>query len=395
LVKVIKGFFYGRKLRRKEAMAMDWTSQQLAWINLALVPGVGPKTLQRILTADVSLEGIYSLQKKELKAIGLSEKSAEHIGLHPPNNPSKSVDSALTWAQKSGHHLLTLACEHYPEQLKQIATAPPLLMVKGNIESLSFPQVAMVGSRYPTSNGAQQAYDFAQQLTNLGLTITSGLARGVDALAHQGVVDVGGTTIGVLGTGIDSIYPKANAKLAEQMLEKGALVSEFALGAKAIKGHFPRRNRIVSGLSLATLVVEATLKSGSLITARQALEQNREVMAIPGAIHNPQKAGCHYLIRQGAKLIEKPEQVMEELNLQISQVNRGVSRQQDCAQENNAHLDLCGEQLKVYSALDYDGLDMESLVNKTRLDVGQLSMVLMELELAGILTQTQGVYARC
>jgi DNA processing protein len=268
-------------------------------------------------------------------------------------------------------------------------------MVKGNLDALSYPQVAMVGSRYPTSSGAQQAYDFAQQLSHLGVTITSGLAKGVDALAHQGVVDVSGSTIAVLGTGIDEIYPKANTKLAEQIIEQGALVSEFPLGTKAMKGHFPRRNRIVSGLSLATLVVEATLKSGSLITARQALEQNREVMAIPGVIHNPQKAGCHFLIRQGAKLIETPEQVLEELSLQLAPQNKGSSHIKSCAQQNSASLELHGEQLKVYDAVDYDGLDMESLVNKTRLDVGQLSMVLMELELSGLLKQEQGLYARC
>jgi DNA processing protein len=373
---------------------MDWTSQQLTWIHLALVPGIGPKTIQKINASNIELTEIYQLDIASLKNIGVSEKSAKHMVQHPPSKPSRSVEAALTWAQTSTHHLLTQACEHYPERLRQITTSPPLLMVKGNIEVLNFEQVAIVGSRYPTNSGAQQAYDFAQQLANLGVTVTSGLARGVDALAHQGVVDVSGATVAVLGTGIDDVYPKANAKLAEQITEKGALVSEFALGAKAIKGHFPRRNRIVSGLSLATLVVEATLKSGSLITARQALEQNREVMAIPGAIQNPQKAGCHYLIRQGARLIESPEQILEELRLQIPAKNAAQSLKKDCGQENNEQLELQGEQLKVYDALDYDGIDMESLINKTRLDVGQLSMVLMELELAGILTHEQGVYAR-
>jgi len=374
---------------------MAWTTQQLNWINLALTPGIGPKAIQKLLAQNVSPSEIYHLTVKDIQALCISEKIAQDILKHPPNKPSKRVEAALTWAQSSSHHLITLDCTSYPEHLKHIATAPPLLMVKGNLDALSYPQVAMVGSRYPTSSGAQQAYDFAQQLSHLGVTITSGLAKGVDALAHQGVVDVSGSTIAVLGTGIDEIYPKANTKLAEQIIEQGALVSEFPLGTKAMKGHFPRRNRIVSGLSLATLVVEATLKSGSLITARQALEQNREVMAIPGAIHNPQKAGCHFLIRQGAKLIETPEQVLEELSLQLAPQNKGSSNINSCAQQNSASLELQGEQLKVYDAVDYDGLDMESLVNKTRLDVGQLSMVLMELELSGLLKQEQGLYARC
>jgi DNA processing protein len=374
---------------------MDWTTQQLALINLALVPGIGPKTLQKLLAQDISPSDIYAMDSAQLASVGIGKKIAQYMVQHPVSKPSKQVEAALRWAQTPHHHVLTLACDAYPERLKHIATSPPLLMVKGNLDVLTYPQLAMVGSRYPTSSGAQQAYDFAQQLSNMGLTITSGLARGIDALAHQGVVDVGGATVGVLGTGIDVIYPKANEKLAEQIIERGALVSEFPLGTKAMKGNFPRRNRIVSGLSLGTLVVEATLKSGSLITARQALEQNREVMAIPGAIHNPQKAGCHYLIRQGAKLIETSGQILEELSLQITQQNAGLASKLDCEQVSCANLELQGEQLKVYDALDYDGLDMESLVNKTRMDVGQLSMLLMELELAGILKQEQGVYARC
>lgn len=374
---------------------MDWTKQQLAWINLALVPGVGPKTLQKILAQNATPSELYDMELSQLLALGIREKAAKQIEQTPPNQLNEHAEKALSWAQDEGHHLITLACDTYPERLKNIETAPPLLMVKGNLEALSHPQVAMVGSRYPTSSGGQQAYDFAQQLSELGLTITSGLARGIDALAHQGVVDVKGSTLGVLGTGIDEIYPRANAKLADKIIEQGAIISEFPLGTKAMRSHFPRRNRIVSGLSLGTLVVEATLKSGSLITARQALEQNREVMAIPGAIHNPQKAGCHFLIRQGAKLIETPEQVLEELSLQIGQQTSGFKDKNDCEKLNSTKLELQGEQLKVYDALDYDGLDMESLVNKTRLDVGQLSMVLMELELAGILKQEQGVYARC
>ena len=189
---------------------MAWTTQQLNWINLALTPGIGPKTLQKLLAQNVSPSEIYHLTVKDIQALGISEKIAQDILKHPPNKPSKRVESALTWAQSSNHHLITLDCTSYPEHLKHIATAPPLLMVKGNLDALSYPQVAMVGSRYPTSSGAQQAYDFAQQLSNLGVTITSGLAKGVDALAHQGVVDVSGSTIAVLGTGIDEIYPKAN-----------------------------------------------------------------------------------------------------------------------------------------------------------------------------------------
>lgn len=374
---------------------MDWSSKQLAWLSLAMVPGIGPKTLQKILKQQVAPTSCYEMDLAGLKGLGLSEPVAKHILQYPPHKPCSSVELALRWSEKEGQHLLTLECESYPEKLRHIASPPPFLMVKGQIKSLNLPQVAIVGSRYPTSSGAQQAYDFALQLSSHGLIITSGLAKGVDMLAHQGVIDGHGATVAVLGTGVDQIYPKSHSKLAQNICEKGALVSEFPLGTPAMRGHFPRRNRIVSGMSLGTLVIEATLKSGSLITARQALEQNREVMAIPGAIHNPQKAGCHYLIRQGAKLIETPEQVVEEIACQFERDTPIKSVDLSDQKENGAQSNLGGEQLKVFNALDYDGLDMETLVNKTQLEVGLLSMVLMELELSGLLRQEQGLYAKC
>ena len=371
---------------------MDRTQQREAWINLALVPGLGPKFFQGLAQSSWQPWDLYQLDAEQLKELGIQDKCIEHMLKYPPSCPSKSVEQALNWSLCTNHHLVTPSDEAYPERLKQIASVPPLLFVKGQLSALNMPQVAVVGSRYPTTQGQQQAYDFAQGLSELGWVITSGLARGVDALAHQGAVDNKGCTIAVMGTGIDKIYPKAHARLAESICEQGALVSEFALGAPAVKGHFPRRNRIVSGMSLGVLVVEATLKSGSLITARQALEQNREVMAIPGAIHNPQKAGCHYLIRQGARLIESPEQIAEELQgMGEFELSEGRLKS---AQMNHAQPSLEGDQLKVFQVLDYDGLDMESLVNKTRLDVSTLTMVLMEMELAGLLSQEQGMYMR-
>lgn len=372
---------------------MDRTPQQQAWINLALVPGLGPKFFQTLNQQSILPTQVYSLSMNELKKLGVSEKLARYLQQHPPSKPAKPVEQALTWQQSAGQYLLTPEHEHYPNLLKQIPTAPPLMFVKGQVSTLKLPQIAIVGSRYPTSSGSQQAYDFAQNLSHHGLVVTSGLAKGVDGIAHQATLDAAGSTIAVLGTGIDHIYPKSHLRLAEHICEKGALVSEFPLGAPAMKGHFPRRNRIVSGMSLGVLVIEATLKSGSLITARQALEQNREVMAIPGAIHNPQKAGCHHIIREGAKLIETPEQVVEEIGPMIDQKSDGM-RKLDSTQLNERQLNLRGEQLKLYKALDYEGLDMESLVNKTQLDVSTLTMLLMELELGGWLIQEQGVYVK-
>ena len=260
-------------------------------------------------------------------------------------------------------------------------------MVRGKIEALQFQQLAIVGSRYPTPAGEQQAYEFAQALTDMGLTITSGLAKGIDACAHKGALQAQGSTIAVLGNGLNEIYPKQNHQLSEEVCEKGALISEFGLWTKPHPGHFPRRNRIVSGLSMGTLVVEATLKSGSLITARQALEQNREVFAIPGPVSNPQKAGCHHLIRQGATLVESPEQIIEELQWQHEHT-KTVTYQPKASHElaNPA-------QQKIMKALDYEGVNLDELVSRTQLPIHELNVLLMELELSGLVRQSQGDYS--
>ncbi|MEH6346867.1 MAG: DNA-processing protein DprA [Bermanella sp.] len=357
------------------------------WLNLALVPGIGPKTMQAIKQAEINIQQIYALDSTQLKLLGLNKKSIEYLQKYPPSSPSAEVEQTLKWAQQNHHYLLTPGDSNYPDRLKHIATVPPLLMVKGRIEALKYEQLAIVGSRYPTPAGEQQAYEFAQALTNLGLTITSGLAKGVDAAAHLGALESGGATIAVLGNGFNEIYPKQHVALAEEICEKGALVSEFGLWAKPHPGHFPRRNRIVSGLSMGTLVVEATLKSGSLITARQALEQNRDVFAIPGPISNPQKAGCHHLIRQGAVLVETPLHIVEELKWQHSEVKEEVKIASPKI-ENITH-----EQEKLIKALDYEGANLDELVRRTKLPIMQLNVLLMEMELTGLVRQNQGEYS--
>lgn len=366
-------------------------AQALAWICLALTPQVGPKTIQTLLQQNISPQQLYQFSNDQLQQTQLNKKSIAHILQHPPHNPAKQVEAALMWAQHQGNHLITPHDDAFPERLKHIASVPPLLMVKGNLECLSLPQLAIVGSRYPTSSGQSQAYEFAQSLSDMGLVITSGLARGIDGSAHKGAMQGGGKTIAVLGTGLDEIYPKQHKRLADEIAESGAVVSEFPLHTKGLPGHFPRRNRIVSGLSLGTLVVEATLKSGSLITARQALEQNREVFAIPGPINNPQKSGCHYLIRQGASLVEMPEQIIEELNgiCQPSQPDKPHVNL-----EAEPPLDLAPEQYKLLSVVDYEGVNLDDLVGRTQLDVAEVSVMLMDLELSGLIRQEQGLYSR-
>lgn len=373
-------------------MQMDNT-ERLAWINLALVKGVGPKAFRQLFENGISPTQLYEFGLSELESLGFSKKLAMAILKHPPSSPSKDVEEALAWQQRPHHHLVIWDDPDYPEQLKHIDSPPPLLMVKGRVDSLSMPQLAIVGSRYPTQSGQAQAFEFAQGLADAGLVITSGLARGVDAYAHKGALQSGGLTIAVLGTGLKQIYPKSNQRLADEISETGALVSEFALSSAALTGHFPRRNRIVSGLSLGTLVVEATLKSGSLITARQALEQNREVFALPGALSNPQKSGCHYLIRQGAELIEAPEQIMESLNMQLG-TQAGVEIAQDHQVVQSTDADVSPEQYAVLSKLDYEGTAIDELVRRTQLSIHDISVMLMDLELSGLIRQEQGLYAR-
>ena len=361
-----------------------------AWLNLALVPGIGPKTMQAICEVNCQAFQVYDLDDTQLRLLGVSKKSITHLRQYPPHKPSKDVENSLEWAQKDKHYLLTQLDKAYPARLKQIASAPALLMVKGEIDVLQYEQLAIVGSRHPTQAGIVQAYEFAEQLTHMGLTITSGLANGIDASAHQGALQAGGVTLAVLGSGLEKVYPRQNQALSEHICERGALISEFGLHSAAHPGHFPRRNRIVSGLSMGTLVIEATLKSGSLITARQALEQNREVFAIPGPINNPQKSGCHHLIRQGATLVESVEHIAQELRWQ-----HDVQQSLTAVKPKNrfASIDMTATEQTLIKALDYEGANLDELVRRTQLPVSQLNVMLMDFELSGLVRQQQGDYS--
>jgi DNA processing protein len=371
-----------------------------AYIHLALTPNIGPKAFQFLAQQGIQALEVYQLSEEQLIMLKLPKKSVKHIIAYPPSNPCKDVEHALNWATQPNNHLITPYHNYYPKRLIQIATAPPILMVNGDLACLGLPQIAIVGSRYPSSSGQSQAFEFAQSLAESGFVITSGLARGIDAFAHKGALQAGGKTIAVLGTGLSEIYPKQNKRLANEIAEQGAVVSEFPLRAKAMPGHFPRRNRIVSGLSMGTLVVEATIKSGSLITARQALEQNREVFAIPGPVNNPQKTGCHFLIREGACLIETPDQIVEELSLihepQWSDNQRSIHAKKLplAALDNHVLEQLKPEQYNILKAVDYQGVNLDGLVVKTQCSVAEISAHLMDLELSGLIRQDQGMYFR-
>ena len=286
-------------------------------------------------------------------------------------DPAESVDRSMAWAAQPGQHIVTLADAEYPKALLEIADPPCLLYVRGNPGLLEKRGLAVVGSRNATPQGVQTAENFAKALAGKGLAIISGLALGIDAAAHRGALAAGGETIAVIGTGADRLYPARNRELALAIAEHGAIVSEFPLGTPAIAANFPRRNRIISGLSRGVLVVEAALESGSLITARLAAEQGREVFAIPGSIHSPVARGCHKLIKQGAKLVETALDILEEFGNYPEAADIGPSSL------------LAGEENAVLGALGHDPCNLDDLAERTGLAADRLLTELLTLELAG------------
>ena len=304
---------------------------------------------------------------------------------------------AQQWAQAdSKHHFITLEHIDYPGLLKHIATPPPQLYVIGNLACLQYPQLAMVGSRRMTHYGEENAYQFARDLAQKGLFITSGLAYVIDAQAHQGCLDALGATIAVLGSGIDQITPKQHVKLAEKIIATGgAIVSEFPLGMPALPHHFPQRNRIITGLSLGTLVVEATLKSGSLLSARLAMEQNRAVFAIPGSIHSPMSKGCHQLLKQGAKCVESSADILLELSpLLASYIDQPTSTA-DSKTPSMARQTLDAEHIAVLEQVDYDVTPVDSIIRRSRQPAQLVAGILLTLELNGYVSHTAGGYIKC
>jgi DNA processing protein len=307
------------------------------------------------------------------------------------------VGNDRRWLAVDHHHLITVAEPDYPELLRQLPDPPVGLFVSGNLALLSTPQLAVVGSRNPTPYGRETAESFARHLSTCGLTITSGLAAGIDAASHRGALQGSGSTVAVCGTGLDVIYPRSSEALARDIERTGALVSEYLPGTPPRKHHFPRRNRIISGLSLGTIVVEATLGSGSLITARLAADQGREVFAIPGSIHNPMAKGCHELIRQGAKLVDSAEHILSELGPLAAALRSSLAIQIDEAIDSTgisrARLDK--DYKILLDALGFEPLGVDQLVTRSGLGADSVASMLLMLELNGrVESYPGGLYVR-
>lgn len=350
-------------------------AQELAaWLRLTLVPGIGGEGQRRLLQSFGDPEAVFAAPPSALRGVlggGLAERLLAH-------DSSAEIEAALDWASRAGNQILTLADAAYPQALLTAADPPILLYAKGDVTLLNRPALAIVGSRSATKQGETNASAFAQALAGAGLTIVSGLAAGIDAAAHRGALGEAASTVAVIGTGIDRIYPARNEALAREIAARGCVLSEFPLGTPPIAANFPRRNRLIAGLSRGCLVVEATKQSGSLITARLAAEAGREVFAIPGSIHSPQSKGCHALIKQGAKLVESAQDILEELRWEKVVNPAGLPPVKEAETD------------PILVALGGDPCDLDTLSARTGLPADALLSRLLPLELEGRVTQLPG-----
>lgn len=371
------------------------------WLTLATVPGLGPRSLNRLLERFGTPEALLAADDARLAAAGARPVVIERLRDPRPD----LVAAALDWAQAEDTHLLARPDPRYPARLSELVDAPLVLYVRGDPQVLTDPQLAIVGSRNPTPGARETTQAFAHFLAACGLTITSGLAVGIDAAAHLGALEAG-QTLAVMGTGPDRVYPATHRELARRIAAQGVLVTEFPPGTGPRSEHFPRRNRLIAALSLGTLVVEAALQSGSLITARLAAELGREVFAIPGSIHNPLARGCHALIKQGAKLVETAQDVLEELAPLLAPflapeppapaaegLRRGIATAADTRADQGAAHALMGEDAdyhRLLEALGSDPVPVDLLIQRTGLPANQVSSMLLMLELQGQVAAAPG-----
>ncbi|ODB99944.1 DNA protecting protein DprA [Candidatus Thiodiazotropha endoloripes] len=356
-----------------------------AWLQVSHTPGIGNRYFKRLIERFGSAEAILTASPDELAALSLPPATVERLS----NPDPQRIETSLKWLEQPGHQAITLNDPDYPQLLREIDDPPAILYMIGNPELLLQPQLAVVGSRNPTSSGRDNAREFARFLAGSGFTICSGLALGIDTEAHRGALSAG-RTLAVMGTGPDRIYPAKNQALAHQIAADHLLITEFPPGTPAKAENFPRRNRIISGLSLGVLVVEATLKSGSLITARLAAEQGREVFAIPGSIHNPQSKGCHALIRQGAKLVESAQDIGIELAPLTGLLEPLTDKTQPATPQSQRQTDPDYQRLE--EALGYDPVSVDELITRTGLTPEAVSSMLLLLELEGHVSSAPGGY---
>ena len=359
------------------------------WLCLKNVPGIGNHLFKRLIERFSLPEAVFQASQQELREVeGISKRqSAAILNYQAP----LSIKAELDQANQKGYKIITLADSWYPPLLKEIPDPPPFLYVSGTLDGSS-KNIAVVGSRNPTAYGISTTQKLCADLSAHGITIISGMAVGIDTAAHQGALAGKGRTVAVLGSGFNKIYPSQNLNLFKRISEEGAVITEFALNIEPEAHHFPIRNRIISGMSMGTVVVEATRKSGSLITARLAAEQNREVFAVPGSIQSFKSTGTHALIKQGAKLVENAQDVIEELVAYLDMGPPGMPEEGVQNHTAQTQLSLPPEELAVYNNLSPYPEHIDAIIRKTHIESGKLLSLLLQLELKGIVQQLPGKY---
>lgn len=352
-----------------------------------------PQTLHLLSNQFASAGAIFDASTSQLQSVQLSDAQIKRIH----SLDASLIDRDLAWLERTDHGILFYDDAAFPSQLSEISDPPYALFYIGDIDYLQQNQLAMVGSRTPTATGKQNAESFAQHLSDAGLTITSGLAHGIDAASHHGALKGIAGSVAVVANGLHTIYPKANTQLAEAISKAGCIVSESAVGIEPHKGLFPRRNRIISGLSIGTLVTEAAINSGSLITTRHAMEQGREIFAIPGSIHNPLAKGCHNLIKSGAKLVECAADILEELlplvnSASIRHTSEPIEPQTSTTKM--AENDLDSSYLALLKHMEFEPVGIDELVERSTLNASEIASMLLILELQGQVISQNGLYSR-
>ncbi len=354
------------------------TEEAAAWCALLRAPGVGCQTLNPLLHDGIGAHELISHPPPTLDA-------PLRDYLRAPDWEGAEAD--MRWLEQPRNYLLTITDPRYPARLRELPNPPSVLFLHGDPDLLDLAQLAIVGSRNPSTGWQRTAFEFAAELATRGLVVGSGLANGIDAAAHQGALSVDGLTLAVTGTGLDRVYPARNRDLAHDIAMNGLLISEFPTGTPPLAANFPRRNRILAGLALGTLVVEAALQSGSLITARLAADSGREVFAIPGSIHNPKARGCHALIRQGAKLVETAEHVLEEL---APLLQTGIRPPAPGMQTPTNGVDIDPQHKALLEAMGFDPVTTDELVERTGFPVTEVSSMLLLLEMQGHVSSAAG-----
>ncbi|MCU7959776.1 MAG: DNA-processing protein DprA [gamma proteobacterium symbiont of Bathyaustriella thionipta] len=361
------------------------------WLRLIRIAGLGSRSLCKLASHFSDMNETFSASDTQLQKSGLKVKQISALR----SAPAQPLASDLDWLAQPCNHLITLNHPYYPPLLKQSSDPPAALFAHGDISLLQMPQLAIVGARNPTPAGRQTGKDFARFLSQAGLVITSGMAWGIDAAAHQGALQASGKTIAVVGTGLDRVYPADHRQLAHDISQAGLIISEFPLGVSAKPGHFPKRNRIIAGLAAGTLVVEAAIKSGSLITARLAAEEGRSVFALPGSIHNPLSRGCHLLIKQGAQLVETAEDIIQDMAVLLGFQADNFTQEKSSQQADNSNTEMDADYEQLLDAMGYDPVSADQLIQRCQFPAGEVSSMLLLLELDGhVSSVVGGLYQR-